>query len=574
MAILQSSIVSGNLNVTGSLTVTGSSVFNNILSGTTGRFSVISCSVFSPPISASPAGATNQVQFNSGNVFTADPNFVWDNTNDRLGIGTSSPGNKLDVKGSGEIVRLESTSATGSNYLRFKGSSANLGYIGYGSAVNNHLNIANEAGDIALITNNLERVKIDSSGNVGIGTTNPAALLHVNGRAVALNFSDTAGAYNVNLGNGGTEGRGLVAGYAGNGYPGIGYNIRHTTTGSTYVLPLADTSNYLLFSQGFQFMGAATGTVGRTSSLTELMRINNAGNVGIGTTNPTARLDVNGDANITGSLSIITTGSKNAILNLKAGLDNYGGQINITNPNTSSIGTLDINIHGDLVSQLKYDNVDTTLNLITADDPTLGPSISLRSSAGQLFRIQSSDSGLSFFNQSDTSVLLVDQTGDIIMNSGRGINFTATGQATGFTSELFDDYEEGTWTPAFSGSTGAGSFNYVVGSSGTYTKIGNMVYISGFVDISSIIVAGSGNIRITGLPFNVANTQGNQFHINIAWTGVTLSINKILGFAADAGSWIDVFRTTGAVTNSLSTAMTMAELGTGGFRFSGFYRVA
>jgi hypothetical protein len=436
-----------------------------------------------------------------------------------------------------------------------------LGYIGYGSAVNNHLNISNEAasGDITLLTNNLERVRINSSGNVGIGTTNPSTKLHVSGGSgltistVSAQWAElganVAGANYMKLNRPGTT---VALGYIGGAGGGA------ISDGTVNDLAIRSEASLRL---------ATNGNVQRVI-------VDATGNVGIGTTNPTARLDVNGDANITGSLSIIATGSKNAILNLKAGLDNYGGQINITNPNTSSIATLDINIHGDLVSQLKYDNVDTTLNLITADDPTLGPSISLRSSAGQLFRIQSSDSGLSFFNQSDTSVLLVDQTGDIIMNSGRGINFTATGQATGFTSELFDDYEEGTWTPAFSGSTGAGSFNYVVGSSGTYTKIGNMVYISGFVDISSIIVAGSGNIRITGLPFNVANTQGNQFHINIAWTGVTLSINKILGFAADAGSWIDVFRTTGAVTNSLSTAMTMDELGTGGFRFSGFYRVA
>ena len=96
-----------------------------------------------------------------------------------VGIGRTSPGNKLDVKGSGEIVRLESTDATGNNYLRFRGSSANLGYIGYGSAANNHLNISNEAasGDITIITNNLERVRINSSGNVGIGINNPQSKL-------------------------------------------------------------------------------------------------------------------------------------------------------------------------------------------------------------------------------------------------------------------------------------------------------------------------------------------------------------------------------------------------------------
>jgi hypothetical protein len=197
---------------------------------------------------------------------------------------------------------------------------------------------------------------ITAGGDVGIGTTNPTANLHVNGRAVALNFSDTAGAYNVNLGNGGTEGRGLVAGYAGNGYPGIGYNIRHTTTGSTYILPLADTSNYLLFSQGFQFMGAATGTVGRTSSLTELMRINNAGNVGIGTTNPSARLEIKGT-----STGVVQIGPWNTAAGTYGGIylnGDYGTTNNYNLISSPGDKTLYINRPASANIQFRLANVD------------------------------------------------------------------------------------------------------------------------------------------------------------------------------------------------------------------------
>jgi len=95
----------------------------------------------------------------------------------------------------------------------------------------------------------------------------------------AVNFFDTnVGTYNVNLGSGGSEGRGLVAGYSGGSYGGIGYNVRHTTTGGNWIAPGTDTSTYLLFTAGgFSFLGAAAGTAGRTLSYTTLGNLNSGG---------------------------------------------------------------------------------------------------------------------------------------------------------------------------------------------------------------------------------------------------------------------------------------------------------
>jgi hypothetical protein len=117
------------------------------------------------------------------------------------------------------------------------------------------------------------------AGTINIATLTGAGNLSVTGSTTSTNFADTTGSYNVNLGSGGLEGRGLVAGYSGGSYGGIGYNVRHTTTGGTYIAPLADTSNYLLFNQGFTFFGAATGTAGRTLSYTNLASLNNSGNL-------------------------------------------------------------------------------------------------------------------------------------------------------------------------------------------------------------------------------------------------------------------------------------------------------
>ena len=84
----------------------------------------------------------------------------------------------------------------------------------------------------------------------------------------------------------------------------------------------------------------------------------------------------------------------------------------------------------------------------------------------------------------------------VIGTSGKGIDFSATA-GTG-TSELLDDYEEGTWTPTITGSTG-GAASFTVSTS-SYTKIGNTVRLSCY--LSGADVTGlSGNVRLGGFPF-------------------------------------------------------------------------
>jgi hypothetical protein len=97
-------------------------------------------------------------------------------------------------------------------------------------------------------------------------------------------------------------------------------------------------------------------------------------------------------------------------------------------------------------------------------------------------------------------------TGNVVPANGKGIDFSATPQPAGATSELLNDYEEGTFTPAITGGTTAGTATYV-GRSGKYTKIGNQVHVQIFIDWNSH--TGTGDTRITGLPFtNGANFSG------------------------------------------------------------------
>lgn len=93
--------------------------------------------------------------------------------------------------------------------------------------------------------------------------------------------------------------------------------------------------------------------------------------------------------------------------------------------------------------------------------------------------------------------------------SGSGITFPAVFNASSDVNTL-DDYEEGTFTPVIQGSVSNPTVTYDA-QVGKYTKIGNMVYVAGYIQTSAR-TGGSGDMRITGLPFAVtsANFQGGS----------------------------------------------------------------
>lgn len=112
----------------------------------------------------------------------------------------------------------------------------------------------------------------------------------------------------------------------------------------------------------------------------------------------------------------------------------------------------------------------------------------------------------------------------VIGTTGKGIDFSATSQAGGMTSELLNDYEEGTWTPAFA--TGISGVGYA-SRSGTYTKVGNIVTISGQISTNAG-TATSDQVSISGLPFAVSGAGGAFFtYLN---TGVAASLWIASGF--------------------------------------------
>jgi hypothetical protein len=132
-------------------------------------------------------------------------------------------------------------------------------------------------------------------------------------------------------------------------------------------------------------------------------------------------------------------------------------------------------------------------------------------------------------------------TGNLVIGTaGKGIDFTATSGAG--TSELLADYEEGTWTPSQgAGLTVIGAFS----STGTYTKIGRIVTVTGAVNGATSVAATSGNALCGGLPFAAGSTSsGIAYGVWTAPSGAAVISSTLYSATAIAATGTILFSVT------------------------------
>ena len=575
----------------------GGYFYTGLGAGIAFRSGKTSANVYGPSIMGSIYGANSgdesiangYLSFHTRNSNTVAERMRVTNTGN-VGIGTTSPVARLAVVPSGSafdssntmvayfgktttngygstfirVARSDSTTTTGSNaeYTDIEHNSGGSGPFRYGTYLDTNIINGGAAtngvyGSINFVTSGSTRMTIaggTSAGNVGIGTTSPAAMLHVqksqnSETTVIINNTNagTAAAARLDLQSHASNYLTLQAygqNFSGNvcGIAGAKLNTildNALTANSTGLLIGTTSTNPLYFA---------------TANAVKMM-LSAGGNLGIGTTSPSGILDVYGATSIfrndsAGATTLYlrnwTSGGTAQMIFGVASNDDQSTTLSFAS-NIFSIGN-----YGDPGSEIRFgtrNNSTADIRVTINQDGKVGIGTTIPnellevSGTSPIIRVLAisgsstlrlTDNGVrnwdlkvvdvnDYFEVGGTSAtsLVVTGAGNIgVGTTSPAVKLDVVGDIRTSTGILFgtdtaaanllDDYEEGTWTGTITGGTFT---NLAVGR---YTKIGRQV----FACINPNTTAITGNLIISGLPFT-AGSRSAMVGTGLPPSGVT-----------------------------------------------------
>jgi len=503
-----------------------------------------------------------------------------------VGIGTTTPDSQLVINGSSNS-RLNMRAGD----TRYGTLYADAGVFALASITS-----------IPLVfgTNDVEKMRITSAGNVGIGITSPSSILHISassstitGKVILQSPSSDSGILQI----GSSYGEASMMFIPGVTAFGTSSPTRTSSFGNAALWGLgpgtytSDPTKFGIANVGF---GA------------NVLTVSSSGALGIGTTTPTTRLFVLGsgtyntatteiltsDATIFSSemsndaynsilqlvsvrQSLTTGASSNGFLGFSTIDDSNGegirdaGRIAIVNETAASRNSATALGFWTNSGGTKTTAATEKLRIASSGAATFSSTVRATSTGvdgtyADAFIAQYSS------NNSETNAIQT-AVSSVAANSGFRFQVSNGGGSSARTSMMditrsgvkfqngssyLNYYEEGSWTPSLT----SGTISYTT-RSGTYTRIGNYVFVRWGFLIGSISGQGSGNVQISGLPFTSVSWGSYQEpNISVSTGGLVTSGNAAAARMFVGGGGTSLF---GRIANNSDTSWLFNDLQAG-----------